>query len=279
MIERLEGHFWGYQDCELYYQLWKPADSIGTIVVTHGIAEHSECYNDFAQKMAEGKWQVVAWDLRGHGRSEGKRGYVNRFQDYCDDLDAFIKFCKAGIVDKTKPLVLFGHSMGGLILLKTVLNYAPQNVAALALSSPAMGISLKVPQLKIKAAHILADWMPKVTLHNEIHYEQITRDDKRNQSYKSDPLRHDKISPRLFLGMMEAMEEVHKGAGEYHWPLIMQLAGKEKIVSTPEAERLFENMASDKKQLYVYADSYHETFNDLDKEDVFRDLLNYLGKL
>jgi len=110
MIERLEGTFWGYQDVELYYQLWKSipigvetsttvektvektADKTvpnnGTLIVTHGAAEHSDCYQRFAEEMAPKGWTVFVWDLRGHGRSEGKRGYVNRFQDFSNDLDA-----------------------------------------------------------------------------------------------------------------------------------------------------------------------------------------------
>jgi alpha-beta hydrolase superfamily lysophospholipase len=279
MIERFEGTFWGYQDAELYYQTWRPETSVGVLIVTHGIAEHSDCYQKFAEDMAKNNWTVMAWDLRGHGRSEGKRGYVNRFQDFCDDLDAAIKYVKSQQLYKNLPLILFGHSMGGLILLKTLLNHSPSGIAAIALSSPALGLTLAVPKLKEKAAVLLSEWLPKITLYNEIDYDLLVRDERLIQEYKSDPLRHDRISPRIFLGMMDAMAEVKKNASEIHHPLIMQLAGREKVVSTAEAEKYFDKIGSKHKELYVYSDSYHEIFNDLDREDVIKDLVKNLPKL
>lgn len=279
MIERAEGTFWGYQDAELYYQTWRPPTSVGILLVTHGVAEHSDCYQKFAEDMAKNNWTVWAWDLRGHGRSEGKRGYVNRFQDFCDDLDAAIKFVKAQPQHRGLPLVLFGHSLGGLITLKTFMNHSPANIAALALSSPALGLSLNVPKLKEKAATLLAEWFPKVTLYNEINFDMLIRDDRLVQEYKTDPLRHDRISPRIFLGMLAAFDEVYKNAHDIHLPVIMQLAGKEKVVSTPASEKFFDKISSKNKELFVYSDSYHEIFNDLDRMDAINDLVKNLPRL
>jgi alpha-beta hydrolase superfamily lysophospholipase len=279
MAERLEGTFWGYQDAELFYQLWKPSVSRGTLVVTHGIAEHSDCYAKFAETVSEAGWTVFAWDLRGHGRSEGKRGYVNRFQDYCDDLDNAIRFVKTKYLEREKPLVLFGHSMGGLVTIKTLAHNAPAGIASLVLSSPALGLTLAVPKFKEKAATLLADWLPKITLHNEINFDDLVRDQVLVREYQVDPLRHDKISPRLFLGMVEAFQEAKNAAPEIHTPVLMQLAGHERVVSTPDSEKFFEALGSKKKQLYIYSESFHEIYNDLDRQQVFRDLLLYLATL
>lgn len=276
MIERLEGTFWGYQDAELYYQVWRPKTSVGTVLVTHGIAEHSDCYQKLAEDLAAAGRTVFVWDLRGHGRSEGKRGYVNRFQNFSDDLEACIRFIKSQEFSHNLPLVLFGHSMGGLITLKTFINHSPVGIACLALSSPALGLSLAVPQLKVKAARFLAEWAPKVTLYNEINFDVLVRDENLVREYKADPLRHDRISPRLFLGMTEAMTEVMSAAANIHIPIIMQVAGHEKVVSTPQCEKFFAELGSKKKKLYIYANSYHEIFNDLDRNEVVRDLLEFI---
>jgi alpha-beta hydrolase superfamily lysophospholipase len=279
MIERLEGTFFGYEDCELFYQLWRPETSRGTIVVTHGISEHSECYNRFANTMAQDNWTIVGWDLRGHGRSEGKRGYVADFSEFSNDLDALIKFVKAQILKRDQPLVLFGHSLGGLITLRTMVNNAPANIAALALSSPALGLSLPVPKIKERAAEILATWLPKVTLYNEIRYADLIRDTEMQKEYRNDPLRHDKASPQVYLGMQTAIQELNKQAAEIYVPVIMQLAGKEKIVSTPASEKFFELIGSKKKEIFVYADSLHEIFQDLGRDEVFADLKQFLNRV
>lgn len=278
MIERLEATFFGHKDAELFYQVWRGSESRGTIVVTHGLAEHSENYNRFAQTMAEDGWTVVGWDLRGHGKSEGKRGYVEDFADFSNDLDLFIKFIKAQTHKRGQPMFLFGHSLGGLITLKTVINHAPGGITALLLSSPALGVTLEVPKIKVKAAHVLADWLPKVTLYNEIDYTILHRDQELLKEYRKDPLRHEKISPRLFLGMNAAIEEAFSHAGEIHQPMLMQLAGAEKVVNTPESERFFDLVGSKKKEILVYAESYHEIFNDLGREEVFRDLKEFVNK-
>jgi alpha-beta hydrolase superfamily lysophospholipase len=221
-------------------------------------------------------WQVFAWDLRGHGRSEGKRGYVNDFSDYCEDQKRFIEFVKSNHHPLGKPLVLFSHSMGGLITMKTLIEHAPQNISALALSSPLNGVSLQIPTWKDKGARFLADWMPKFTLFNEINYADLHRDQELLQEYKADPLRHDKISPRLFVGMLEAMDMVRASAAELRLPVIMQLAGRDKIVSTPASEAVFKKISSSQKLLYIYPDSLHEIFNDLDRDLATKDLKKFL---
>ena len=283
MIERLEGTFWGYQDVELYYQVWRPAGPdqtiVGTMLVTHGLAEHSDCYQKFAEDVAAKGWIVFVWDLRGHGRSEGKRGYVNRFQDFAYDLDAAIRYVKSQFAPRGLPLVLFGHSMGGLVTLQNLVLLSPSGVSALALSSPALGLSLEIPKLKEKGARWLAEWLPKMTLHNEINFDDLVRDENMVRQYKADPLRHDKVSPRLFLGMMEGFEDIKKSAPDIHLPTIMQLAGREKVVNTPASESFFDKLGSKQKQIFIYADSMHEIFNDLDRGDCLKDLFNFLDNL
>ncbi len=290
MIERLEGTLRGYQDVELYYQLWRPGEdenigssrghspSAATIVVTHGIAEHSDCYERFAEAVTKQGYTVFAWDLRGHGHSDGKRGYVNRFEDFSDDLEAVTRFVKSEFWDKNTPLFLFGHSMGGLITLKLLLDHSPSDFYGLILSSPALGLSLEVPKVKELAAHWLSEWLPKVTLYNEIKFDDLVRDQNLVRQYRADPLRHNRISPRLFLGLMQTMEEVKRDAGKIQMPTLMQLAGREKLVSTSVSEAFFENLGAKKKELYIYADSFHEIYNDLDRDDVFRDLFRFLEK-
>ena len=79
-VQRFEGHFKGSESNELFYQTWTPEKVRGLFVITHGLAEHSECYHPLAKMLSDDGWLVYAWDLRGHGRSEGKRGYIKNFR-------------------------------------------------------------------------------------------------------------------------------------------------------------------------------------------------------
>jgi alpha-beta hydrolase superfamily lysophospholipase len=280
-MERLEGSFFGHDDIELFYQVWRPDhksdhNSRGHFLLTHGIGEHSECYHEVATSLVETGWTVYSWDLRGHGRSEGKRGFVRNFKEFRDDLDCFIKHFKSIEGGDGQNRFLFGHSMGGLITLQLLLDSPPQGFQAVVLSSPATGFALAIPGFKKTAAEIFSRWAPKLTMHNEIKYEDLHRDAERLKEYHADPLRHDKISSNLFLGMSEGMQEVFQRAHEIHQPILFQLAGHDKICSTHVAQQVFERLGSKDKSLIVYPDSLHEIYNDHERDQVIHDLKFFL---
>jgi alpha-beta hydrolase superfamily lysophospholipase len=287
MINRSEGYFQGADNNELYYQKWSASDSSpqpsspqanGTLVVTHGISEHSDCYSLFANNMAPMGWDIISWDLQGHGRSEGKRGYVPHFEDYSRDLDRFVRFLKEKN-QLPRPYVILGHSMGGLISLRYLIDHPTDGASALCLSSPLLGVSVEVPPIKDLAAKVFNRLWPTLTMTSEIHYEYLTRDPEVLANYPLDSLRHDKISAGVYLGMFENIAFVKKYAADIHLPVLMQLAGFEKIVSTPAAQAFFETIGSEKKKLIAYPDSMHEIFNDLDRKQVYADLDAFLKSI
>lgn len=275
--ERREGHFRGKNGIELFFQSWIPGNPRSTMVITHGISEHSECYAKAAGHLTELGWNVIAWDLRGHGRSEGKRGFVDSFDDYIADLRIFLRFLRdSGRLDQ--PFALVGHSMGGLITIRHAID-ADQNypsAAAIALSSPLLGFGIEVPPLKALAARVLDRVLPSMTMSNEIKYEDLTRDAEHLRTYKLDPLRHDKISPPLYLGMLRTIEFVRQNLHKVRTPILIQAAGKEKIVSLEAIQEVFPHLGSENKKLIVYEHSLHEIFNDLDRKKVFTDLDSFL---
>lgn len=277
-MRRSEGHFRGSQQTELFYQTWWSDRSRGTLVLTHGLAEHSECYQTFVQRLASPDWDVFAHDLRGHGRSEGKRGLVRSFDDYVLDLLAFLK---AIAHDDKKPLVLLGHSMGGLIVLRTIMEHALPIKAAV-LSSPLLGIAMKVPALKEWGSKWLAKNWPSLTMYNEIHFDQLIRDHEMVKDYEKDPPRHEKISATLYRGMIDSIDYVNRHADQLpdklKRPLLFQLAGNDRIVSTSASAAFFEKLNVPDKTLHVYPDSYHEIYNDLDYGVVMEDLRRFLSR-
>lgn len=274
MAQRFEGQFEGFDQTELFFQTWTPENIRGVLLLTHGLAEHSECYHTLARALSDDGWLVYAWDMRGHGRSEGKRGYVADISNLIDDLECFYRLISAKHRDQN--LVLFGHSLGGLVTLR-FLESKQVNYAAVALSSPCVGLSIPVPKFKEKLAHVANRWLPTLTMHNEIKYEDLTRDEEQIRSYHADALRHDKISPGLFLGMVDNFPLVFEHAAELKQPVLMQLAGQDRLVSTQAARELFEKLPNKKNQLIVYPESYHEIFNDLDRDKVTADLKKFLN--
>lgn len=275
-----EGHFPGTHGSELFFQEWVPAQSKGTVLITHGLAEHTECYESLASVIAQNSWRAVAWDMRGHGRSEGKRGCVEDIHDLVTDL----KFCIQNLeserkFDSSNPLVLFGHSLGGLITLKCAIEYSGLPIHGLMLSSPLLDFAIKVPVWKQRAAQFLAQWAPTLTMWNEVRFEDLTRDAEAIKSFDKDPLRHDRISSRLYLGMSKTFQEVQVRAAEISLPFLLMVAGDDRIVSAKAAIDFFERTNSPKKFLKIFEESRHEILNDFDREQMLKDVAQFLGDL
>ena len=278
MIQRYEGQFPGQNNAQLFHQVWKCDEPRGKILITHGLAEHSDCYDTLAQQLAASDWEIWSWDLRGHGRSPGKRGYIGEFQTYIEDLKLFVDAIRKED-NGDKPFVLFGHSLGGLITIKHVLDHQPENIDAVCLSAPALGLAFEAPKYKTVLADFAAQWLPKLTMYNEIKYEDLSRDQKQLAGYGSDTLRHDKISPAVFLGMLAGFEQAVNESSKFKIPLLLQVAGNDRIVSPAAAQNWFRALDFEKKKMHIYSDSYHEIFNDLDRDEAFQDLKGFLGSL
>ena len=277
MNEQYEAIFYGHQHTELFYHLWKCPQPQGTFLITHGLAEHSECYKELAEDLNRLNYNVIAYDLRGHGRSEGQRGIVNSFDDYCHDLELFTQFCIKEYKNQ-QPFFMFGHSMGALITAKTLLNFEIKGIDAVIFSAPCFALKIAVPKWKEKLAKWSARWLPNVTMWNEIQYEDLVRNHQRIKTYENDPLRHDKISPRLFLGMLESIEFIIQHESDFELPVLMQVAGQDRICNPASGIRFYEKCASKIKKLQIYDESLHEIYNDLDRQLVLRDLQNFLQK-
>jgi len=276
MSKRFEGHFRGSDQNELFFQTWTPDKVRGVVVITHGLAEHSECYHPLAKILSEDGWQVFAWDMRGHGRSEGKRGFVMSISSFISDYAEFLKVVSKQSKVKPENLILFGHSLGGLVTIRTVQVHQP-DIAALALSSPGLGLSIPVPKFKEALAHFAINWIPSLTMFNEIKYTDLTHDEDMIKSYERDNLRHDKISPGLFLSMVEGFKEAAGDVEKIRQPVLMQLAGDDRLVSAQASRDFFEHLPNKKSHLEIYHESYHEIYNDFEKDKAIADLKKFIN--
>jgi alpha-beta hydrolase superfamily lysophospholipase len=279
MSKRFEGSFRGKDQTELFFQLWTVDDPRGTMVVTHGLAEHGECYHALAKALSADQWETYALDLRGHGRSEGKRGFVRKFGDYVEDLRTFVELVVRSRKNKNSPLVLFGHSMGGLITTLLAMDWKNPPFHAVVLSSPLFGLSLPVPALKDKAARALYRWLPSVTLHNEIKYSDLSRDEAMLKTYPQDVLRHDKISPAVYLGFQDGFAKAAEGFGSVGVPVLLQVAGNDRVVSTKTSQELFGHLSNKRNVMQIYPESLHEIYNDLDREQALADLRKFINQI
>src|SRR5262249_14827727 len=141
---------------------------------------------------------IIAVDLRGHGRSPGRRGVVRRYEDLTDDLA-----CALDWAARTRPDVprfLLGHSNGGQVALRVALD-RPAAFDGLIISNPALRVAVPIPLHKLKLGRFLLRYAPWVTLRSELRVDRLTRDPEIQREHRADRLRHSRMSAPLFFGM------------------------------------------------------------------------------
>lgn len=280
MYKRREGFLNSSDNTRLFFQVWEKPKAKGTIVISHGHGEHSDSYHRLVEAFKDDSWSFYAADLRGHGRSDGKRGFAAQFDDYCSDYYSFVNKVISEFKNNQGPVVLLSHSMGGLVQLSTLLDHPEFEVSAQVCSSPLLGVAVPVPSWKHKGAELINQFLPSTTLWNEITPDMLTRDPDVIREFELDVLRHDRMSPGVYLGFLNAIERVQARAAELTMPTLFQIAEEDKVVSATAAKTFFENLGSPKKQIIEYADgACHEIYNDIIRNKVFEDLKVFLDSV
>jgi alpha-beta hydrolase superfamily lysophospholipase len=257
---------------KLHLQAWPAPSANGTVLIVHGLGEHIARYAHVAAHLNGWGWNVVGYDHRGHGRSEGDKGRLNTRHDLLLDL--------ATVIDAVRkqhpgPLVLLGHSMGGLIAARFVaegVGSAPRAawhrpVDALVLSSPALAADTNAVQKLMLA--IFGSLAPNLAVNNGLNPDWISRDPKVVAAYVADPLVHDRISPRLARFILDGGALVRERAAHWAVPTLLIYAGSDRCVA-PFGSREF--AASAPKAVVTtreFGPLFHEIFNEPEQAEVF----------
>lgn len=263
---------------ELFWQSWSPeGEPRAAFLFIHGLGEHSDRYAHVAQRLVTHGCVCLAFDLRGHGRSTGRRGHMARFDDYLADVDA----ARDALVRQSSPtgqappvpLFLLGHSLGGLITLRYLLD-KPEGVAGAVLSSPYLGDvpELAPPKLLDGIARLLSRLWPTVPFKTGIRPEFVSRDPDVVRAYRDDPQIFDRVTPRFYTETRRTLTEVHAAAASWQLPLLLMVSGADQLVD-PAATRRWAAAAPSRWVEYVeWEGFYHEMFNEPleDRERVFQ---------
>ncbi len=258
----------------LHTQRWMPDASPTAVVgLVHGYAEHCGRYDHVASTFTDRGAAVYAYDQRGYGRSEGSRAYVDAFDQYLDDLDRFLDYVRTHA--PSSPLFLFGHSMGGLVVLKYVLERDP-SLEGLLLSAPAIEINPDLAPLLRRLAQVLGRLVPTLPTTRSPQ-DAISRDPDVVEDAQNDPLNyHGRVLARTGAEMLQAGEAVRAHLHDLQHPFLV-IHGTADTLASPEwSKRLYERAASDDKTIKLYDGLYHETFNEPEQDEVLYHLGTWL---
>ncbi len=207
-------------------------------------------------------------ELRGHGDSEGKKGHVDSWFDYGDDLVAAMDHAGG-------PCTILAHSMGGLVVLDRLRDPVPHTVRGVVLTNPLLGVRVQAPKIKIALAGFLAKVLPRVNLSNELNTQHISRDPEVVKAYEKDPRVYSTITPRWYVEMLAAMERVTTAAPALEIPLLMVTSDADQICDPEAARRLVESYGGRTEELR-YEQLFHEVLNEPEKDQVLAGILTWL---
>lgn len=259
---------------QLFYRFQSGDSKKNALLLIHGHGEHSGRYLKFFTRLQDLGHPIAAFDLRGCGRSSGRRVYVNRFEDYAGDVSIFLNFLKQkhGI---DLPVILLGHSLGGLIAL-TWARVHGDGVSKLVLSSPLLGVPME--EAKFRLSRLLNRVAPCLVLQNPVRPLYLTHDPEEVEKYKKDPLIQRKITARLAYEMIRQARSLRKEAYSVPFPVCLLMAGEDRVVD-PDATRCFFNrIEAPAKELEEFKGFYHEIFNEAKQEEAFKSLRRALSE-
>ena len=255
-VNVLGRHFKGAKDFDIFFHSWIPTrEPIGTLVIAHGIGEHSGRYDHVGRYYADRGIAVYALDHQGHGRSGGVTGTVESFADFLDDVESLLEFARreqAGL-----PLVLLGHSMGGLIVTAYLLEKSLHPDFAI-LSGPAI-----VPLLDPN--------------NRTIDPTRLSRAPEVWKQYLEDPLvLKERVREDIYPKLIEGVSLLPGRAVELELPLLLIHGADDQLCSAEGAKQYVESSSSDDVTVHIYEEGRHEMLNEINRDEVLADIWSWI---
>ncbi len=255
-----------FDKLSIFGQCWHPeTEPRAIILLIHGFGEHSDRYESWAKKFVNEGFAFITFDLRGHGKSEGKRGDTESYDCWMKDID--VLFLNTEILFPGKSKILYGHSFGGNLAAFYVLQKKPDVKAAI-LSSPWLKLAFEVKGFRKLLADISNVLWPSLIQPSGLNASDISSVSEIVEKYKSDSLNHDRISVRSFFFITEAGNWVLKNADKLQVPLLI-LHGSGDRITSHKASIYFAEKAKAHTTIKIWDEMFHELHNEIVKEDVF----------
>jgi alpha-beta hydrolase superfamily lysophospholipase len=247
-----------------------PGDSVRAgIILVHGIGEHIGRYSYWIDRLCKNGYGFAGVDLPGHGRSDGKRGHINSYSLADEMLDFLISEYKKTFPGV--PVFIYGHSLGGGIVLQYILRKNP-GINGAVVTSPWLRLSFAPDRTKLLLARIMKNLLPSLTQPSGLVVKFISHDQKVVDDYIADPLNHNKISVGLFISAVNAAHYSLEHAGDLKVPLLL-MHGSDDQITSPQGSIDFAAKTK-MAELKIWDGGYHELHNETFKEDV----LTYIEK-
>lgn len=261
---------------DLFFQTWQgetPPKAV--LAIVHGMGEHSGRYQNLINYFLPKGYALAAFDHRGHGKSQGKKGHTPSYQHLMQDVEIFLQ--KVSSLFPQTPVFLYGHSMGGNVVLNYAIKHTP-DVQGVIASAPWLRLAFAPPKWQVILAKIVNNIFPSLTQPTNLEVEAISRNPEVVKAYKADPLVHGKTTPRFFVEGSKAGEWALANAQHFSLPLLIFHGEADRLTSASATKELAEKVRDEFIQFKLWPEAYHEIHNDLDKDKLFAWMEEWLDK-
>ena len=275
LIQRKSGNFTSFDGLKLYDQWWRPqSEPRASVVILHGLCEHSGRYNEVAEFLATHGYAVDTFDLRGHGKSEGIKSYIESFDNYLKDLDVFLD--RVGLRLPDMPVFLLGHSMGGEICSMYCITRQP-NIRGVILSAPSVKISKDISPFLQKISSMLSKFFPKLPTI-KLETAALSRDPEVLKRRDNDPLVYQgKILLRTWAEILRATKLIQAQMEKISLPLLILHGTEDRFADVEGSKMLYAGVKERDKTLKLYEGLFHEIMNEPEKEQVLDDIVTWMN--
>lgn len=263
---------WDYKGKKVFAQGWNPPQSKGVVCIVHGFAEFSDRYEHVAKFLGEHGFAVLTYDQLGHGKTEGKRGHADSYDDMLDTVRTITHEAETRFPGL--PVFLYGHSMGGNIVTNYLLKRQPKNVKAAVVTGPLFKLGFEPPAIKVLLAKIMVNIYPKFTEKSELDAEAVSRDKNEVRKYKENPLTLNVITAGMFLGFFNAAKYALEHANDLRVPLLIMHGTADRLTSYKGSEEFTKNHTGGLVTLKLWDGFYHELHNE--PEEDRKKVLDYI---
>lgn len=258
---------------KFYGQYWQTEQTKAIIILIHGMGEHSTRYADFViPELIKHNISVIAYDQFGHGKTEGKRGHNPNYNAVLDCVKIVAE--KAKNVFGDIPTFLYGHSMGGNVVINYILRRKNSFKGVIA-TSPFIKLAFEPPSWKLAIGKLLQKIAPSITMGNELDVTAISRDKAEVQKYIDDPLVHNKISPNYSLTFMKTGLWAIENASKLSIPMLVLHGTGDRLTSYRASEEFVKNTHG-RARLKLFENGYHELHNDLCRTEMIHVIINWI---
>ncbi len=259
----------------IHAQKWTVQHPQAVLCIVHGLGEHLGRYTHVAEFFTQQNINVWAFDQRGHGRSEGKRGFSPNYELMLDEIARFLAQARAENPDT--PLFLYGHSMGGNLVLQYTLDRQPE-LNGLIASAPLILPGFEPPKLLLQLARLSRSVYPQFTQPNGIEQKYLCRDKSVIEAYDNDPLVHDKISASLAVDSLDVGRQLNNFQGTLPVPTLIMHGSADQITDSV-ATAAFAKRVNGEVTFKNWEGFYHELHNEPEQAEVLQYTLNWIQSL